>query len=190
MATAILLALMAVAPAAPIAGAGEEGPERTSPRVAPGTERGAKKPPRRAGRAELPRLTPPIHPVVTTIAHPSSVAVGERFTVTVRMYGGGPAARYAAFGIGVDPSKARYVGSAPTGRGALMVKAREGVDGELGVYRSSLPEGFASTETLVEMEFEAVAAGPCSIVLLDPRVLDARARDIAPRGESGSVDVQ
>ena len=87
--------------------------------------------------------------------------------------------RVAAFHVKFDSKHLLYVGHKPTGLGALLVREARSEAGALVVYRSSLAQGFGSSEALVELEFDAIAAGNSPITMLDVRLIGSRARDFA-----------
>lgn len=142
----------------------------------------ARKPPRWS-----PPRAAPSHPVqFTSFAEPAQASVGGRVVLTVRLAGAAGPAEKAALHVVADPALMKYVGVRPTGRGALIVEPSK-VHGELVVYRSSLPEGFAPSEDLVELEYETLAPGICSFVLTQGRLFDAGARELKTTYESTSL---
>ncbi len=142
-------------------------------------------------RARLSRQQAPATvPHVQVFADPVTPSVGETVTVTVRLMEGHGAARHASFHVGADPAVLRYKGYRPTGRGALMVQEYAQGSGELVVYRSSLSEGFAPVETLVELEFESLVPGNGAVSLVDLRLLDPRARDLGVTYEAASFQIR
>lgn len=141
---------------------------------------------RRATFAQ-PRLAG--EPRFTPIVDPETVPVGSRVIITVRLLGGEGIARHASFHVGADPTRLEYVSYKPTGRGVLHV-APGGDGGSIVVYRSSLPEGFAASEELVQLEFTALAAGPLTLALTDVRLMDGRLRDLGHVDEAASLVVE
>jgi hypothetical protein len=124
-------------------------------------------------------------PRFEVLVEPQGRAAGSRVLVTIRVTGAQGIGRHAAFRVGADPAFLRLEGHRPTGRGALLVE--EARPGEIAVYRSSLPQGFAPVEELVTLEFMGLSAGLTSIVLEDVRLMDRRARDLAFTREAGSL---
>ncbi|MBI3448533.1 MAG: hypothetical protein HY049_06425 [Acidobacteria bacterium] len=141
--------------------------------------------PGRRHHAAIPAATP----LFQSLSDRLPAAPGERIRIMVRLFGGTGAARRAAFHLTTNPALVRYVESAPTGGGALIVRASRN-PGELVVYRSSTPGGFAQTETLVELEFEAVAPGTTTILLTGVRLFDGGARDLQASYESGTLVIE
>lgn len=135
-------------------------------------------------------VTPESLPHVQVFADPVAPSVGETILVTVRLMEGQGEARHAAFHVGADPTLLRFVGYRPTGRGVLMVQERTEGSGELIVYRSSLSEGFAAVEALVELEFESLAPGSGSVAINDVRLLDPSARDLGVTYEAGDFEIR
>ncbi len=176
----------------PAGGAPERGSRDPSVRTAAAAERvtGRKATKgRRSPRLFQPRILPVVIPSFQAIAEPDTAMVGGRVLVTVRLVAGQGAARHAAVHVGADPSLLRYLGVRATGRGALIAEPSS-VDGELVVYRSSLPEGFAQSEAIVEIEYEALAPGSCSIVLTGVRLMDGRARDLRVTYDAASLVIE
>jgi hypothetical protein len=144
---------------------------------------------RRRGKLSK-QQAPATVPHIQVFADPVTPSVGETVTVTVRLMEGHGVARHAAFHVGADPAVLRYKGYRPTGRGALMVQELSQGSGEFVVYRSSLSEGFAPVETLVELEFESLLPGSGSVALVDLRLLDPRARDLGVTYEAASFQIR
>jgi hypothetical protein len=140
-------------------------------------------------RSEIfqPRRAPEIRASLTLFTGAGRVAQGETLTVTVRLSAASADARHASFGIDTNPALLAYRGFAPTGRGALLVEASPDRPGELSVYRSSLPEGFAQVEEIVSLQFDVLASGHSAIMLSDVRLMDGNARDLKIGFEAGEV---
>ena len=145
--------------------------------------------PRRKAALFQPHIVPQPAPQFLAIADPYSLKVGSRVVVTVRLLGGSGSARGAAFHLTTNPSLLRFVGSRPTGGGALLVQPSS-VDGELVIYRSSVPEGFAQTESLVELEYEAISSGNATALLTEARLFDASSKELKASYESGSLVIE
>jgi hypothetical protein len=133
---------------------------------------------------DQPRIVAP--PRFEVLVDPPSAAVGGHILVTVRLAGGSGGARKAALHVGTDPAVMSFVGYRPTGRGALEV-APASRPGDIVIYRSSVPEGFAPVEDLVTLEYAVVAPGASAVALQDVRLLDAGARDVRCTYEGGSL---
>lgn len=172
-----------------------KGKKRKNAKVSRSARTGAKKH-RRSKRSKRRRSklskqqAPETVPHVQLFTDPATPSVGETVTVTVRLMEGHGVARHAAFHVGADPAMLRYKGYHPTGRGALMVQERSPGSGELVIYRSSLGDGFAPVETLVELEFESLLPGDGSVALVDLRLLDPRARDLDVTYEAASFQIR
>ena len=151
-----------------------------------GKTAGARKSKKARKRATFSQPRIAAEPRFQPILDPDSIATGEHLVITVRLLGGDGAARHASFHVGADPARLRYLSFKPTGRGVLHV-APGGEGGEIVVYRSSLPEGFATSEDLVEMEFVALAPGPLNVALTDVRLMDERLRDLSHVDEAASL---
>jgi hypothetical protein len=145
--------------------------------------------PRRRGRFVQPRIVPSPDPQFLAVADPFSAKVHDQILVTVRLQAGSGAARRAAFHLTTDPSLLRYVGPRITGGGALLVQPSS-VEGELVIYRSSVPEGFAQTESLVELEYEAISPGDATVLLTEARLFDASSKELKASYESGSLVIE
>jgi len=167
------------------------------PAVASSASRNGRVPPqakrvkktRRRAVPPQPRIFPAHTPRFLATADPYPAKLGDRVLVTVRLTGAAGTARKAAFHLTANPAMLRYVGPVPTGAGALLIEPSS-VAGEIVVYRSSVPEGFAETEELVELEYEAVAAGSSPILLTEPRLFDGAASEIKANFESGSFVIE
>jgi hypothetical protein len=144
---------------------------------------------RRDPRLFIPRVSPAAVPRVQVMIDPPQASAGARVVVTIRLTDGRGPARHASFHLGVDPSLMRYAAFHPTGRGALVVE-ESGTPGEIVVYRSSLPEGFASVEPLLEVEYDVLAPGSSSVFLTDVRLIDGLARDLSVTHESTTLDIE
>ena len=166
---------------------GGAGPTARARQEGAAARRAAKK--RRDPRLSIPRLSPAPQPNFQVVVVPPQVPAGDRVVVTVRLMGGRGPARYASFHLDVNPEKLRYVGHRPTGRGALLVEESP-TAGELVVYRSSLPEGFAEVEPLLEVEYESLAPGDAPVFLVDVRLMDSLARDLSATHEATTLFVE
>ncbi len=103
---------------------------------------------------------------------------GGLVVLKVTLFDGLEGLQHASFDIGADPSQIRYTGFRPTGRGALLARESPSVPGLVSIYRSALPGGFDSVETLVELEFEILTTGPVPLGLTEVRLLDIEGRDM------------
>jgi len=132
-----------------------------------------------------------VTPRIWAIADPPVVHAGDTVTVTVRLAAGDATGfgRHAAFKIGANPALLRYKGYKPTGMGSLIVAESRRDPGTLVVYRSSLPEGFAAGEALVELEYESLAPGGDTVLLTDVKLLDGRAGDIDVELDHANVEI-
>jgi len=145
--------------------------------------------PRRRVKFVQPRIVPSPGPRFLAVADPFSAKVQDRILVTVRLQGGSGAARRAAFHLTTNPSRLRYIGPRASGGGALLVQPSS-VEGEIIIYRSSVPEGFAQTESLVELEYEAISPGDATILLTEARLFDASSKELKASYESGSLVIE
>jgi len=136
-----------------------------------------------------PHIVPSVPPHFLSLSDPLPAAPGQKITIVVRLFGGAGTPRRAAFHLITNPDLVRYVGSVPTGAGALIVQPSSH-PGELVVYRSSTPDGFSQTESLVELEFEALAPGTTTVLLTDVRLFDGGARDLQATYESGTLVIE
>lgn len=115
---------------------------------------------------------------------------GALVVVTVLMIRGEGEARHVALTVGADPAQMRFLGSRPTGRGGLIVRESSQTPGVISVYRSSLAGGFDPVETIVELEFEALATGDFPLALTDTRVFDGYGADLGSTILAGEVHLE
>jgi hypothetical protein len=145
--------------------------------------------PRRRSKLFQPHIVPMPDPQFQAVSDPDNAKVHDLVVVTVRLQAGAGAARSAAFHLTTNPSLLRYVGPRATGGGALLVQPTA-VEGELIIYRSSVPEGFAQTESLVELEYEAISPGDATVLLTEARLFDGGSRELKATYESGSLVIR
>ena len=136
---------------------------------------------RRHQRAE------PAHVMILT--PPGEIPTGGTLRIAVRLNGPARGGHHAAVSLGVDPAILEYQGFEPTGRGALLVEPSPDHPGELAIYRSSLPEGFAASEDLAVLDFQVKRAGHSLVTLTEVRVMDEEARDLPVSFEASEVFV-
>lgn len=207
---AVLALALALAVALPAAGAAASGAaaeayaSETSARSATPAPDAAKKNKKRRGGRRLKRhrrkrnsgTTPApaaqsVMPRIWATADPPVVHAGDTVTVTVRLAAGDATGigRHAAFKVGANPALLKYKGYKATGMGALIVEESPRDRGMLVIYRSSLPEGFAAGEALVELEYESLAPGGDTVLLTDVKLLDGRAGSIDVALDHANVEI-
>jgi hypothetical protein len=128
-------------------------------------------------------------PQFQAVSDSGNAKVHDLIVVTIRLQAGAGTARSAAFHLTTNPALLRYVGPRATGGGALLVQP-SAVEGELIIYRSSVPEGFSQTESLADLNFEAISPGDATLLLTEARLFDASSRELKATYESGSLVIQ
>lgn len=153
--------------------------------VAPGWER-------RAGRYERLRARDAFEDpaLLMILTSPGKIMPGSNLTLTVRLNGSPPRGRYASLSLGVDPSVLEFMSFEPTGDGALIIEPYPGQPGVLTIYRSSLSDGFSTSEDLAVLHFSAVRSGESIVVPSEVRLLDRKAEDMPVTYFAGEVYVE
>jgi hypothetical protein len=147
--------------------------------------------PRSRGRVNIPTVER-IDPQMRISTIPARPQAGDKVTVSVRLLAGSATGtgRHAAFHLKYDSELLDYAGYKPTGRGALLVQEARRESGSLVVYRSSLHQGFAASELLVEFEFVAIAPGNSPVTMRDVRLMGGRARNFTVMPYFAEVEIE